>query len=508
MKYSKSYFILLIVGIIFSASLMCLSTYAYFSLVISGSGNENSITSFNESLQVTYVDTSNVTLVNAYTGDSITKTFTVENTGDALVYYDIILEDLVNNFANPDDLVYSISSTNNGANLKYRVIPTTDNAPIASNIPISSGTTHSYTMIITFLKTSEDQSANMGKTFSSNINIIPPSKNEYVNRGVYTNSNSLGYKILNNNTLSSDASLSFNSISSSDGLYYNNSGYNGSLVYYFRGSSSLNNNVRLGSACYKIIRTTEDGGIRMIYNGPYSESTYCANSGSSTMLDSTSAYNTNSDYNAYVGYMYGTPGSTTYIVEHTNTNESLVKTALTSWYTTNISTYASYLSDSIYCNNRKSSKFTINSVVYGISGYGTNNSGYDSAKRLQASSSVTPSLDCPNSGDRFSSSSTNGNGYGTNPIGLLTADEAVLAGYTVGSANTSNYLYNTSNYWTMTPAYFNGSNAYVYAISSGNLTATSVSTTGYGIRPVITLKNDVVCTGDGSSSLPYYITTN
>lgn len=93
------------VGIILVVILMITATYAYFSLEIVGEGSDISMTTFNKNVQITYVDTSNVSLTNAYTGESISKTFTVENTGDVVVYYDIKLNDLVNNFANPDDLV-------------------------------------------------------------------------------------------------------------------------------------------------------------------------------------------------------------------------------------------------------------------------------------------------------------------------------------------------------------------------------------------------------------------
>ena len=79
------------IGIVIILALMCTATYAYFTLDIEGSGNTISMTTFNKNMQVTYTDTSNVTMVNAYTGSSISKTFTVENTGDTDVYYNVIL---------------------------------------------------------------------------------------------------------------------------------------------------------------------------------------------------------------------------------------------------------------------------------------------------------------------------------------------------------------------------------------------------------------------------------
>lgn len=175
MNTRKISMIFAIIGIILVIILMITATYAYFSLEIVGEGSNISMTTFNKNVQITYIDTSNVSLTNAYTGESISKTFTVENTGDVVVYYDIKLNDLVNNFANPDDLVFTLSGSNGGAYIKRTTMPVS-NPIIASSIKLEPGIKHSYVMGITFLKTDEDQSDNMNKTFSANINISSSSK--------------------------------------------------------------------------------------------------------------------------------------------------------------------------------------------------------------------------------------------------------------------------------------------------------------------------------------------
>ena len=45
-----------------------------------------------------------------------------------------------------------------------------------------------------------------------------------------------------------------------------------------------------------------------------------------------SAFNENFNDNAYVGYMYGTPGSSTYEQTHANINDSTIKTYIDNWY--------------------------------------------------------------------------------------------------------------------------------------------------------------------------------
>ena len=94
------------------------------------------------------------------------------------------------------------------------------------------------------------------------------------------------------------------------------------------------------------------------------------------------------------------------------------------------------------------------------------------------------------------------------PVGLITADEASLAGLTAYADNSSNYLYNNQVYWTMSPFYFYDiiSNAYVFLVNSnGGLSTITVDTTEPGVRPVINLKADTLFTGTGTSTDPYIV---
>lgn len=484
------------VGIILVVILMITATYAYFSLEIVGEGSDISMTTFNKNVQITYVDTSNVSLTNAYTGESISKTFTVENTGDVVVYYDIKLNDLVNNFANPDDLVFTLSGSNGGAYIKKTTMPVS-NPIIASSIKLEPGVKHSYVMSITFLKTDEDQSSNMNKTFSANINISSSTKYN-PSKDIYE-SGTLGSKIVAN--ASSELNLNFSS-TSGEGVYYTNDAINGETIYFYRGTKSLNNNVLFAGNCFKIVRTTIDGGIRLAYNGKANNGV-CSDT-NTAILDTTTKYNNNSNFNAYVGYMYGSADSSAYADEHNNVNSSVIKTALDNWFTANISNYSSYLEDSIYCNNRKTSKFILNNVTYGFDGFSNKNTGYISYKNNFVD--MKPTYNCVNKKDKLSVKNSNGVSVLSNSVGLLTSDELTFAGFSGSTSNTTNYLYTSSAYWTMSPAYYNGSKAYNYIANGAKLGVLAVDSTS-GIRPVITLKKDTkVISGDGSLSKPYKVT--
>ena len=76
-------------------------------------------------------------------------------------------------------------------------------------------------------------------------------------------------------------------------------------IYYYRGAVD-NNNVKFGGFCWKAVRTTDTGGVKMIYNGEPDASGNCTNTTGDNTQIGTSAFNSNYNSLAYVGYMYGT----------------------------------------------------------------------------------------------------------------------------------------------------------------------------------------------------------
>jgi hypothetical protein len=134
--------------------------------------------------------------------------------------------------------------------------------------------------------------------------------------------------------------------SSLSGMYAANDDYGTS--YYYRGKID-NNNVLFGGYCWKVIRINGNGTTRMIYNGTPTNGT-CVATGDATAI-AQSSFNTNYNDNAYVGYMYGAAGATTYEATHVNTNSSTAKTAIDAWYKMNLSSYASKISDTEFCDD-------------------------------------------------------------------------------------------------------------------------------------------------------------
>ena len=295
---------------------------------------------------------------------------------------------------------------------------------------------------------------------------------------------------------------------STNGIYTTTNTDSGNPVYYYRGN--VDNRVIFANFCWRIVRTTETGGVKLIYDGVPSNG-QCNNTGTSSQI-STSAFNTNYKDNAYVGYMYGTTGSSTYASTHANTNDSTIKGVIDTWYQNNMTSYTSQLEDTVWCNDRSIVTDLANSnggnySSYTILGYGTNKTLYGPASRVGENvSNPTPTLKCAQNNDKFTVDVSNGNGALTYPVGLITADEMAYAGGRYSSSNRSFYLYTGQEYWALSPHIFNGSVAGGFGLSSiGRLSGNYVNNS-FGVRPSVSLQPGIGMTGgSGTAADPFVI---
>lgn len=314
-------------------------------------------------------------------------------------------------------------------------------------------------------------------------------------------------------TAQSDASINFSAYSSASngrGLYYTSDLTKtedldgdgvGEVVYYYRGNVT-NNYVRFDSYCWRIVRTNEDGSIRLIYGGTPTNQGNCPQTGSTASINNSTRFNNYTNYdNTYMGYMYGTRRANTYDATHANTNNSTVKTTIDNWYNNNLRDSASYLADYPFCNDR--------TVATGT-GIGTNTTEYATQVRFYGSmNNQIPTFKCNQANDKFSVNNSVGNGALTYPIALLSADEAVFAGAPYNSGNTNNtdsYLYTASTYWLMSPGDIYNNGVYVYFINSSGQMRLYPTTQQIGVRPVINLLPGVTISGGtGVYNNPYIV---
>ena len=478
-------------------------------------------------------------------GDSIEYEVTVENQGNI----DAVLKDIIQ------------TKTNKDKNLKF------SNSLIGTEV-LTSGSKMSFTMKVEIPEEAETLPEVKESKYEIQLIYIQYNGGEYTPPA--QSIGTLAERILADNTALPDTNIDFSKISSDTngkGLYYTNKNTeDNKTTYYFRGAVD-NNYVKFGSqtknkctyngkdvayydpvngileynptekqclstnvcanstyygnivgldetACadiegtqtsekatftanvtedilWRVVRINEDGSTRLITESPVGSS----------------AFNTNYKDNAYVGYMYGTAGSTTYEATHTNTNNSTVKDYLDNWYQTNLLSYSSYMSlDAGFCNDRSiaSTANTWNSSDTAL-GYGRNITYYGAYNRLV--NTKQPQFACPQTNDLFTTSTNSkGNKALTYPVGLITLDEVVYAGGTYHIANATYYLNNSTQYWTMSPWYFDGDSADVGSVYGHGLVSDDYSYFVFGVRAAVNLSSVVEITnGDGTKDNPYVI---
>ena len=284
--------------------------------------------------------------------------------------------------------------------------------------------------------------------------------------------------------------------------------------YYFRGAVK-NNYVQFANKCWRIVRVGGDGSVKLILHNdnatgvanPCDAANNSASAAFARYSDTTytSAFNTNYNDNAYVGFMYGTPGSGTYQATHANTNNSTILTNLEAWYTNNLKTYESVIDDTVWCNDKTNVTDTSynpfgDSDVNG-SGYARNYTYYGATQRLVSTSGraggTGPSLRCNGELSKINSK-----------VGLITADELAFAGYAYGINNTTTFLHENATdtwWWSLSPSSFLGGIANVWRVLGGSGDYGGIVNGAYGLRPSISLRSTTSVTGNGTSEDPYIV---
>lgn len=311
--------------------------------------------------------------------------------------------------------------------------------------------------------------------------------------------------------LDKDNSINYNHLSNNSyGVYETKNTNEEKSVYFFRGNVA-DNHVLFNEMCFRIVRTTESGGVKLIYNGKSDKGT-CH---SSDNFISESVWNDAGDDNRFLGYMYG-ESSGSYDETHKNSYDSSVKKVIDEWYEKNFvsSDFESLIGDDFFCNDREIAK-DLSSLKYSgdfsnISefnslGYLGEKTIYQGAIRRGVGGFLRPSLSCSQKNNQLKKN----DGSLKYPVGLLTADEAVYAGdvdITEGrvTTNKNSYLYSDGrDFWTMTPGwYLDGA----VILTAGGDKKRSFATEKNLVRPVISLTSAaVVVEGDGTASKPFVI---
>ena len=488
-------------------------TFAYFASGVEVSGEGSTVElQPGDMIKVTYdAGDSSLNSTNLIPGDTVSKSFTVTVTPtetEKTAVYAIYLDLTNNTFVKCDDSNYN--SITNACIKDYEELTYTikdgDNVLATGDLTgktgkvklltetktVDSETTFTYTLEITFHETNADQNHNMEKVINGNIKVefskLPAKDIILAQEG-------------GAEAIKAKGTPEFSQTATTDEGMYAAEDDNGT-TYYYRGAVNDNwfefgTNSSGQPLYWRIVRINGDGSIRLIYNG-----TSTATTGNSTMINTSQAFNTSYNNNAYVGYMYES-GEVHGLVESSD-----IKKELDEWYLANLTGEGE--ADKIdgnagFCGDRTSTTSS-SGAPNNTGGTGTTTTYYGARYRLYTNK--TPTFKCGEEDKGIDLYTTNGsskgNGKLTYPIGLITADEVAFAGGVYGTSNSSYYLYNNAAYWTMSPYYYN-SNAFVFRVSSDGALYNDFVGTTRGVRPVINLKSAIAITGEGNIDKPFKI---
>ena len=151
------------------------------------------------------------------------------------------------------------------------------------------GTTDTWKFNMAFYNLNADQNKLAGKTFAGSF---------------YVDKDSIQCDYEENKSLYNEIEKRYNEDKTYLGLYDGEEADTyANPVYYYKGNVQ-NNNVLFGGFCWKIVRTTETGGVKIVYNGVQKDGS-CNNTGTDSQIG-ISAFNNDNNSPAYVGYMHNT----------------------------------------------------------------------------------------------------------------------------------------------------------------------------------------------------------
>ena len=510
-------------------------SFAWFRLYLSQTENNTiaSRTCFNTTLTE---DTSKISLTDAFPiidEDGLKQTpftFTIKNNCNSYVKLYITIDSTYRESTNTSYLKDNY--------MKVNISPkgtTTGKSVILGSQTLTDleNNRKGYVIVSTGLKATEEKSYDLriwmdsavtteqglNKNWSGKIVVVSNASEEpaLAPNGWYeAGSGTLLASLRDNNTLKTPITTPGAAISTADEALLASAEDDYGTSYYFRGAVK-NNYVEFANKCWRIVRVGGDGSVKLILHNdntagavnPCDAANNSANAAFARYSGTTykSAFNTNYNDNAYVGFKYGTVGAGDYALTHANTNKSTILTNLEAWYEkNNLKNYEKVIADTVWCNDKTNvTDTTYNpwnlSNVNGL-GYAKNVTYYGATQRLVGTSGSAggtgPSLKCNGELSKINSK-----------VGLITADELALAGYAYAKNNTTTYLQENATdtyWWSLSPNAFVGGRADVWDVcgSDGIFGDYFVNDT-YGVRPSISLKSTTNVTGEGTSSTPFII---
>ena len=274
--------------------------------------SQNSYTTGN--LQLSLTPGTNLNLTNVFPmtdeeGETTTPyTFTVENTGTVIYKYNLkLVTTTTENLINPDYIKIKIDDNT-------PVTLSSINEVLYQNLYLEAGKSQTFNIRIWLDENTPN--SEIGKSYSAKITMDGESVDKV--QGFV--------ELVMAKQAESDVDIDFTQTSQAtgtNGIYLKSGTENDTHpIYYYRGA--VDNNLIFAGFCWKIVRSTETGGIKILYNGLPSGG-HCDNTGTASQIG-TSEFNVIEEEKdlspALTGYMYGTVYESTFddtIADNTTT---------------------------------------------------------------------------------------------------------------------------------------------------------------------------------------------
>ena len=212
-------------------------------------------------------------------------------------------------------------------------------------------------------------------------------------------------------------------------------------TYYFRGKVD-NNYVSFANLTWRIIRINGDGSVRLILDG---------------VSDTLANYHDNNELESL--------------------DKTTLSTSLNNYYDSNLKDYEDSIANTKFCSETSKSENTYNAYTRIVT-------------------NKIPTFNCL--GKRY-----------TSKIGIITADEVIFAGGLYNKENKDYYLYNEdleNLWWTSSLSKSDGDAIYPFIVDTSGKLVDNVNGSLYRtIRPVISLKREVMVVGSGTIQDPYVV---
>ena len=593
-KYKKLAMIICSIGLMF---LLTGVTYAYFNYTKT-SGNQQLITGdiyyrLNEGddeIELTNVFPESAEEARSRDDNYITFSINGKNTSSKTIYYEFVINHGAEQASpksryNDKDLKFDlVELDSNGNEVEYLVSDMSYSSIVNKRIWVDTIDANTSTEVVRYYKLRvwidenviiSDSAVNANYTTLeypnkyATIKLI--AKGDFEEKELYpVLANMMMTNAVMDNTsseyVSSSTGIDFSQAASDTngkGLYIRNGTENDTNpIVYYRGAVT-DNNVLFADKCWKIVRTTETGGIKLIYNGEYTAANKCNNTGTSTQIKegntTTFKFNTFNSTLAADSYMYNSAYTFTaftstssyyfsnsfswdgekyqlnddatvsisdgkhysvlsddktfkwqktwYFYSNTYcvvlTNGDSISDAIAKLHSNTYNSNAKTKIDAWYNSNLSTYTNKLEDTVY-CNDRTFSSTGFDPNSTISNTAMVNYAAG--NRGSNPSLTCSKNDSFTVdNEIGnkKLTYPVGMITydELKLGGTNSTSYLYSGSEYFTMTPSYF-----YIVSLLFRTSTGDEEATGLAGLRPMIALKSTTkILSGSGTVNDPYVV---